>query len=166
MWLVQVKMYCFCNTPSTHLLGTIFLYSNVTPFQKGNIKISVVIFPQDFLTCSDVRLDKTFITSLVSDIAKVSEKVSDKTNACHLHNFSALSKRPADLFYLLLLSFSIWTEVLKRKSRSLPYSHSALSHSILSFEYRSRQTIPNQIGRDDPFDSDWLRKGLLELKNS
>ena len=150
MCLIQVKIYCFRNTPSTHLLGTIFLYSNVTPFRKGNIKISVIIiiFPQDFLTCSDVRLDKTFITSLVSDIAKVSAKVRDETNACHLHHFSALSKRPADFFYLLLLSFSFWTEVLKRKSRSLPYSHSALSHQYIKFRI---QVSPNNT------QSDWTR---------
>jgi len=126
----------------------IFSLCNVTPFRKGNIKIFVIIYPQDFLTCSDVRLDKTFITSLVSDIAKVSEKVSDKTNACHLHNFFALSKRPADLFYLLLLSFSFWTEVLKRKSRSLPYSHWALSHLYIKF--RIQVSPKNTL-------SDWTR---------
>ena len=57
----------------------------------------------------------------------------------------------------------------KFSSESLDLSHIPIRPSpisILNFEYRSRQTVPNQIGRDDPFDSDWLRKGLLELKNS
>ena len=30
-------------------------------------------FLQDFLACSDVKLDKTFVSSLVSDIVKVSD---------------------------------------------------------------------------------------------